>query len=231
MEQYLYDKEVDCPVCKNKFNTKKVRTRSLRVLKREEDFFVRYKDINPIFYHIFTCPECGYSSSESEFHNLSNLEREILQKSIRTKWNKRDFGGVRGFQEAEEVYKLALLIGQLLKKPKGYLGYLCLKLSWIYREQNSDKEKEFSRYALTNLEEAYEKERFPIASLDEVSLSYLLGELHRRLGEPERSIKWFSIALDNPDIKRNRLLKIRAREMWSLARDQHKQNKGTVQNA
>ncbi|QUH25980.1 DUF2225 domain-containing protein [Serpentinicella alkaliphila] len=231
MEHFLYDKDVQCPLCRNKFKTKKVRTRFLKVVKRDDDFCVTYKDINPIYYHIFTCPECGYSSSESEFNNLSKIGKEILEKSIRGKWSKRDFGGIRGHREAEEVYKLAILNGQLMKKPKGYIGGLCLKLAWIYREQNDKREFAFLKYALDLLEDAYQNERFPIASLDEVNLAYLIGELSRRLGDPKKSVVWYSKALDNPDIRRHRLLQIRAREQWSLAREQYKSHKEMKQNA
>jgi len=231
MEQFLYDKDVNCPLCRNKFKTKKTRSRNLKLIKRDDDFCVTYKDINPTYYHIFVCPECGYSATESEFDNLSKVEKEILDKSIRSKWKKRDFGEVRDFQEAVEVYKLAILTGQLLKKSKGYIGSLCLKLAWIYRENGNDKEMEFLKYALSLLEEAYQYERFPIAGLDEVNLAYLIGELNRRLGNPKVSITWFGLALSNPNIKKHRLIQLRAREQWSLAREQYNMDKENKQNA
>lgn len=53
MDMRLFEKEVDCPVCKNHFITQKTRNRRLKVLKRHEDFFVEYEDISPIHYEYF----------------------------------------------------------------------------------------------------------------------------------------------------------------------------------
>ncbi|MDR5658992.1 DUF2225 domain-containing protein [Serpentinicella sp. ANB-PHB4] len=221
MEKFLYDKEVECPICKNNFSTKKVRTRALRVQKRDEDFCVTYKDINPIYYHMWICPECGYSASESEFNNVSKEQKEVFDDRVRKRWKKRAFGSDRSFEEAEESYKLAILTGQILKKSQGYIASLCLKLAWLYREQNHEKERDFLKYALSYFEDAYQNERFPIGGLDEVSLAYLVGELNRRVGDPKESISWYAKALDHPDIKKHRQIQLKAREQWRLAREQH----------
>lgn len=230
MEHLLYDKQIVCPLCRNKFTTKKVRTRTLKMVKRDDDFCVIYKDINPTYYHIFVCAECGYSSTEGEFSDLSKNDKEILEGSIRSKWKKRHFEGVRSFEEAEEIYKLAILIGQLLKKTRGYIGSLCLKLAWIYRQENDKREQEFLQYALDFFEDAYQNERFPVSGLDEVELSYLIGELNRRLGKPQKSIHWFAKALDNPDIKKHRQIQLKARELWRVAREQYHAEKESVEN-
>lgn len=222
MENLLYEKKVDCPCCKNVFVTQKVRMRRLKVLERHPDFYVKYKDIQPIYYQVWVCPNCGFSATESGFVDLTRDQRAFLKEKVSSKWNQRDFGGVRSFEEAEESYKLALLIAQLLKMKKGYIGSLCLKLAWLYRGCQSEKELEFLKHALNYLETAYQTEPFPIAGLDEVSLSYLVGELHRRFNNINDAIKWYGKALDHPDIKRNRQIQLMAREQWYLAREQHR---------
>ena len=65
----LFDKKVECPICKTEFTTKKVRSSRLRLLKRDEDFFNHYETENPIKYNIFVCPNCGYSAYENKFDN------------------------------------------------------------------------------------------------------------------------------------------------------------------
>lgn len=230
MEQFLYEKKVDCPCCKNVFTTQKVRIRRLKVLERCTDFYVKYKDIDPIYYQVWICPNCGYSATESQYGDLTKSEKEFLYQNISKKWSQRDFGGIRTFEEAEESYKLALVMAQLLKRQKGYIGSICLKLGWLYRGKDQEKEKEFLKHALYYLEAAYQEEPLPIAGLDEISLAYLVGELHRRFDNIKDAIKWYAKALDNPGIKRNRRIQLMAREQWAVAREQGKLKKETYSN-
>ena len=226
MDQYLFDKELDCPVCVNHFVTKKPRLRKLPVDKKDSDFHIWYKEINPVHYNVWVCPNCGFSATESEFKKLTTDEKTAVLKNVSLKWNKRDFGGIRTTEMAFETHKLALIIAQLLNKSKGYLGGLCLRLAWLYRErENAEQETIYLNYALEHLEDAYTHESFPIAGLDEVSLSYLIGELKRKTGEPQNAIFWFGRALDHPDIKFKRIIQLKAREQWQLARDAYKKQK------
>lgn len=226
MENLLYDKDCVCSVCKYKFTTKKVRMRPLRIEKREEDFNVIYKnDINPNYYYIWVCPICGYAATEKEFGNIKKEQIKIVRSMVSSKWKERDFGGIRTFQEAEESFKIALFIAQILEKSRAYVGGVCLRLAWLYREIKNPKEQEFLAYALESFEKAYQTERIDEAGLDEVSLAYLNGELNRRLGDYKRAIKWYGVTLEHPDIKRKRQIQIKAREQWSRAREQHSSDK------
>lgn len=226
MENLLYDKDCNCPVCKNKFKTKKVRTRPLRIKKREDDFNVIYKNnINPLYYYIFVCPKCGYSSTEKEFENINKDQANILNKAIGSKWNERNFGNERTFHEAEESYKMALLVAQILNKSKTYKGGVSLRLAWLYREINSPKEEEFLKHALDCFEDAYEKERVEESGLDEISLVYLNGELNRKIGKYKEAIQWYGITLEHPDIKNKRQIQLKAREQWRLAKEQYNSQK------
>ncbi|MCC5910248.1 MAG: DUF2225 domain-containing protein [Clostridiaceae bacterium] len=230
MEHLLYDKEINCPCCKNKFNTKKVRGRKLKVLERQTDYYVKYQDLNPIYYHVWICPKCGYSATEGEYVELNKDQIHIVKEKISNKWKQQDYGTIRTQQEAEASYKLAILTGQLLKKPKGYLGGLSLKLAWIYREMKDEREMEFLNYALDFFETSYQQEPLPVAGLDEVSLAYLIGELKRRLDDPETAIKWFAKALDHPEIKRKRQIQLMAREQWQEARAIYSKRKKSEAN-
>lgn len=221
MENLLYDKDCTCSVCTYEFTTKKVRTRPLRIEKREDDFNVIYKNINPNYYYIWVCPICGYAATEREFDNIREDQIKTVKKVVSSKWKERDFGGVRTFQEAEDSFKMALLIAQILEKSRAYTGGVCLRLAWLYREIGDSREQEFLAHALRHFEKAYQTERIDEAGLDEVTLAYLNGELNRRLGHYRSAIKWYGTALEHPDIKRKRQIQIRAREQWGIAREQY----------
>ncbi|QXM05642.1 DUF2225 domain-containing protein [Crassaminicella indica] len=231
MNKVLYDKEIQCPVCKNVFHTKKVRSSAVRVEKRDTDFCVYYNGENPIFYAVFACPNCGYAALESVFQEISPLGKKMILSEISPKWVQRDLGKERTVDNAIEVYKLALLCAELMNQKKGILGMLCLRLAWLYRYIGEERELEFLGHAVNCFEEAFRYEPLPIGNLDEVSLLYLLGELNRRLEQYDEAIDWFNKAVSNREIKRKRKLDMLAREQWLLAKEEYKRQKGQSQSA
>lgn len=234
MTEYIYDKKIECPICKWEFSTKKARSRGLKVLERHDDFNVVYKDINPNYYYIWVCPNCGYSSTETEFNEINTIQKNTFKQIIGPKWVPRDFGGVRTAKEAEETLKLAILTAQLMKKSKAYIGSLCLRLAWVYREIKSSKEQEFLKFALDNFLESYSGEKLPLAGLDDLTMAYFIGELSRKMGNYREAIKWYSKTLDNPNIKDKRQLQLKTREQWKVAKEQYdleKENQGTGASA
>ncbi|QZY57376.1 DUF2225 domain-containing protein [Crassaminicella profunda] len=225
MNGALYDKEIQCPVCKNIFHTKKVRSSAVRVERRDTDFCVYYNGENPIFYGVFVCPNCGYASLESVFQEISPLGKKNISTKLSPKWIQRDFGNERNVYKAIEAYKLALLSGQLINQKKGILATICLRLAWLYRYIDGEREIDFIEHAVNCFEEAFRYEPLPIGNLDEVSLVYLLGELNRRLKKYDEAIDWFNRAVSNRAIKRKRKLDAMAREQWSLAKEEYKKQK------
>lgn len=231
MENYLYDKELACPICSQKHTTKKARLRKIPVDRKDSDFHIWYKEVNPVFYNVWVCPNCGFSATESEHKPLNVDQKARILKHISVKWTKRDFGGIRTMDQAVESHKLAILNGQLMGKAKGYLGGLCLRLAWLYRESENPEEHTYLKYALQHLEEAYTDEDFPIAGLDEVSLAYLIGELKRMLGQPKEAIFWYNRALEHPDIKNKRLIQLKARDQWQTAKEEYNRLKEEAKDA
>lgn len=231
IDKELYDKEVNCPICNNKFSTKKVRSSAIRTLRRDTDFCVHYKAVNPYFYGIWICPKCGYASTENRFNSIKKVHHDIIKKSVTAKWKQRDYGKNRTIQDSIICYKLALYEGNLLNYEKSYIGSICLKIAWLYRyKENNDLEYRFLKYALESFEEAFSKEDSPMAGMDSSAIAYLIGELNRKLKSYEESIKWFQTALKDPQIKKNRNLENMARDQWRLASEEYKKVKGELEN-
>lgn len=220
LDQLLYDKSVDCPVCNKEFTTKKVRMSRLKLIKRDEDLLSYYEGVNPLIYQIFVCPYCGYAASESRFDSISNKDKKIILDNITAKWKKRSYGDIRSDEDAIITYKLALYVGQLLDYAKIELGSLTLSIAWLYRIVG-DKEEE-NRFLSTTkelYEFSYYNESLVGSNMDEIRLAYLLGEINRRIGKKEEALKWFNGVLSNPHIKSNPMIEKLAREQWRLTRD------------
>lgn len=225
MKKDLYEKKIVCPVCSNNFTTKKVRTSAVRVSKRDKDFCPYYEGENPLFYGVFVCEHCGYAALEGSFSKINLEDREKIKNVISPKWKSRNYGERRNIDEAIEVYKLALLCCEILGNKSSIQGKICLRLSWFYRYKNEKEEKKFIDFTIKSFEKAYTGERIDGNEYDEVVVLYLLGELNRRMENYSESIVWFDKALSNPEIKRKRHIELKARDQWSLAREEYKKEK------
>ena len=220
MPKELFDKTLNCPCCTLKFMTQKVRTSRLRLIKRDEDFLNYYNEINPIYYTIFVCPNCGYAASETRFEGIQRPGIRIIKDNISLKWVKRDFGGVRDIDDAIETYKLALLQGTMLEYKNVELANICLSLGWLNRlKEDQQEENRFLSLARNQFIEAYNNESLAGTNMDDAKITYLIAELSRRLGEKEESLTWFGICLGLPEIKMNPALDDMAREQWRLTKE------------
>lgn len=215
----LYAKEIDCPACGQGFSSKKVRMSRLRLIKRDEDFLSHYKDINPLLYSVFVCPDCGYAGLEDKFTSLRPGDQELVREKVTSKWKTRSYGGIRNINDGIESHKLALYIGEILDYSRLELGNLCLSLAWLYRIQEDQEEYRFLELAKNLYQAAYYNESLVATAMDELKLTYLMGELNRRLGNKAEAVQWFNTAISNPDLGLNKALETLVREQWRLARE------------
>lgn len=216
----LYDKDVKCPVCLRQFTTKKARTSRLRAIKRDEDFLNYYKTENPIKYSVFVCPNCGYASIDDKFENISREDAGIILDNVTSRWKSRDFGGVRTDSVAIETYKLALISCTLLGYKKLEQGNICLNIGWLYRlKGNQVEEKRFLEFARDKFIEAYNNESLSGTNMDESKLTYLIGELSRRIDDKEEAQTWFAASMNLPSTKLNPGLDKLLREQWRITKE------------
>ncbi len=215
----LYDKKIICPICNTEFITKKVRFSKLRLIKMDEDFLSYYEDVNPIIYNIFVCPNCGYSATEDKYKKVAPEKKETILREISSRWNKRSFGDIRSIDDGIESQKLALYIGELLDCRKIELASICLNIAWLYRIKEDEEEYRFLELAENLYRDSYYNENLRGTNMEEIKLSYLIGELNRRLGNKEEALKWFSTTISNPELKANPMLENMVREQWTLIRE------------
>ena len=103
MIEGLYNKEVVCPVCKQKFQVTKVKARACKVKSRDSDFCVHYEGINPIFYDAWVCENCGYANHADKFGEITQREADILKNKLMPKWKKHSLAGERDVDAAIEA--------------------------------------------------------------------------------------------------------------------------------
>lgn len=218
----MFERHVKCPVCTYEFDTMKMLANAPKVVKRDPDFYTTYAGENPMYYAVFVCPNCGYSAFEKDFKEVSDSVLEVILQKISLQWNKRNYSGMRSTEEALEVYKLALLCYSLTKANNMTIGKITMRIAWLYRELGDPKEKEFIQHTVNYFEKAYTTENFSDDIEEELTLLFVMGEFQRQLGNMRESVKWFSKALEIPEIKKKRHLEMRIRDQWSLVSESYR---------
>ncbi|MGE5677326.1 MAG: DUF2225 domain-containing protein [Pseudomonadota bacterium] len=222
MNDSLYTKKADCPICGKQFSSTKAKVNSCKVDRKDEDFCVHYVSLNPLYYEIFVCPHCGYAAAENSFRDITDKEIKLLKDAFSGRTVAKSFCEERTLEDAIAAFKLAIFTAELRSAKASTLAGLCLKLAWMYRFAGNNQEEVFLIHALNRYAEAYDKEGLPIGNLDEMSVQYLMGELSRRVGMLNDAVVWFGKVVSHPDRRENPRIENLAREQWTAAKEQIK---------
>lgn len=218
-KDYLYDKEITCPVCHNVFRAKSVKTGGYRIAKVDSDFFINYNMVNPYFYDVWICDKCGYSAMKVDFEKIKNSQIDAVKDNISKKWHKKEYPDIYDINIAIERFKLALLNYYITGSKASKKTFCCLKLAWMYRMlKDNDNEQLFLNQALEGLNAAYSQEEFPINGMNNFSCMYLLGELSRRVGKFDEANQWFSKVITAPSVDKK--IKDMARDQRDLMKNE-----------
>ena len=204
LPEWLYRKQMTCPVCKRTFLDSYPRYTRLRVEYVEPDLRPHYvADILPFGYDVTVCFNCGYSMLTDRYEEISEKQRQSLREKILPKFHPRNYPLLLTREQSEERYKLAQLSGQVMDLKASEWAYLMLHIAWFYKKtaegewmEANDKvdlgEETLKYYkeAAKSFAEAYIGEAFPIRGMNDLTLAYLEAVLFYRIGNMEESEKW-----------------------------------------
>ena len=212
----LYDQKVTCPLCGSNYTTKKVLSRMAKVERVDGDFYAKYTGLNPNYYLVNVCTDCGFSFLEKTKPKITKQQRSRYIDEVIPRWRQRDYSLARSAQEAIGSYKLAIYCAQFFEEAAKTVGVLCLQLAWVYRDlKNEAQERRFLTDALEFYRYAYEND----SSIEpDGKLTYLLGELSRRLGDSKSAILFVNQVIHDKQATPKYVRK--ARDQWSLLREE-----------
>lgn len=184
LQDTLYDKNYECPVCQNIFTAKAIRTGKNQVTSIDQDLYAHYSVVNPLLYDVISCPHCGYTALSKIFGTLLPTQIEWIKDQMVSKYKKRPFGAYTSLRDAITKYQLALACTIIKKGKIGEQSYLCLHIAWLYRDLNDTKSEEiYLKKALDGFKKALETENFPIFSLDALTTTYIISAIAYQLKE------------------------------------------------
>lgn len=217
---YTYSVDKECPICGEKTKVTKVRSRLIK-LKQDFDFCNHYKDFNPYYYSVWVCSHCGYAADEAHFSMLAQRDKDKVAEFLGKKEVKLQFKEERSRNDAIAAFKLGLFFADMIEAKPSYLAGLYLKLAWLYREAEEEgQEKELLARALEYYDKSLTTERYPIGSMTDNAVMYLIGALHYKTGDLEKATQYLSRIVGSEKARLEPNIYNRARDLWQDIRQE-----------
>ncbi len=229
-EDCVFEKKIRCPVCDEEFKTKMVKTGRAKLIGQDTDLRPKYQGVDSLKYDAILCPYCGYAALNRFFNYMTSAQAKWIQEQISSSFRgvEQSDRPIYTYDEAIMRHKLALLSTVVKKSKASERAYICLKLAWLSRGKAETLPEDTPDFAhvkeilykdeMEDLKNAYEgfatafsKENFPICGMDELTVSYLLADLARQLGEYKEAKKYISRVLTSRES--NERIKSKARTL------------------
>ena len=224
----LFDKSAECPICGKSFSYRAVRTGKARLLGQDQDLRPKYDKFDPAKYDVVVCPYCGYAALIRYFTALPDAQVKLVKAGIGGKVHGVSNPPIFSYDDAIQRYQLALASSIVKRAKDSEKAYVCLKMAWVIRGKKeslpldtenydevmkglTDDEFEALKFAYDGFVRARQKESFPIAGMDEITIDYLIGVLAAKFGEFDTAQKMIAGILMNKAA--NNRIKDRARDL------------------
>lgn len=208
----IYDKAFKCPICDAEFTSKVVKTGKLKNQGMDDDLRPRAM-FDTLKYDGITCPHCGYSTLARYWNiNPTTGQMKLIKDNV-TKGFKGipATGEIFTYDDAILRHKMALVCSIVKRSKSSEKAYICLKMGWLYRgkaehiteeldpldaRNPEDIKKELKAQeieCLTNaydgFTEAFSKENFPMAGMDENTVTFLSAQLAKIIGKYDDALR------------------------------------------
>jgi uncharacterized protein len=183
----LQQVELQCPICETRFRSQSVVSTNSFGGKRT-DFHERAAGTQPLPYLIHTCNRCGFSGADRDFSDDAEIS-PILKERV---WNELAPAIATGTLTGSEKYEAAAKVAEWQALEPRQIADLLLRASWCcVDEGDTEAERFFRRKAAWKFEESLESYD-AIGREERAVLTYLVGELWRRVGDTARATTWLN---------------------------------------
>jgi uncharacterized protein (DUF2225 family) len=175
--------KLDCPCCGRRFESDGLA--SMNQSGTATDFRPVTIGSSPLPFYIHACSKCGYAGFERDFETIrisDHVKRMIEERLTPSVDDEGPFAGRR--------YEHAAWIKTWQGEPKSQIAHLYHMAAWCCVDDDRPREEEYyRRRAVENYEAAMGEGSISGDQIPEIT--YLIGELYRRIGEGENASRWF----------------------------------------
>ncbi|MCR5032442.1 MAG: DUF2225 domain-containing protein [Lachnospiraceae bacterium] len=239
-EDFLFDKTFECPVCSNKFTARTVRAGKVKLVGTDLDLRPKYQQADVLKYDVVCCNRCGYTALSRYFPHVTDKQAKMVKEQISINFKPlQQSTDVYSYDEALDRHKLALVTSIVTKAQASERAYICLKSAWLLRGKREnldpatpdfakvtaelqDQENQFLVNALEGFKSAIQTEGFPMAGMDDTTVSYLIAALATECHQTDVASKMIAQILTSPSA--NARIKDKARDLKDVLMQELKKN-------
>lgn len=181
----IEEESFTCPVCGEVFEDAVVL--STNQMGTHTDFMPVVGGLFPFPYYVHACPACGFAGFDDDFSATYEQEfKDWVASELKSELASAEFyGGLK--------YLLGARCAQKLGQPDRAVADLYLRGAWCaVVEETPELEARCRREAVKMFEKALAEGGVPAE--ERAPITYLVGELHRRLGDAQEAAAWFDRA-------------------------------------
>ena len=177
-----------CPICFNEFSSQAVLCTNA-FGGRRTDFHECAVGAQPLPYLIHTCWTCGYTGDERDFGE----EAEVTPTIKEHVWDELAPKVPDGPMTGSDKYEFAAWVAVWQGAEPRVIADLLLRAAWCcVDEDDTEAERYFRREALWMFERALATYQ-GVAPEERSVVTYLVGELWRRVGDAKQARTWFNL--------------------------------------
>lgn len=190
-------KQVACPFCHTQFEV--IEYSEVEYFGMDTDFRTQYKTEGVYENSIYVCPHCNYATWGADFSKPLDLDQ---MRAI----DGRLSGHRNEYEDYFEIpvhdrFAYAGLTYEAMGRTSIDLAYLYLTASWACRENDDiENERNFQNLAIQKLKRSIDEGLFNqdydgvSGQIMETNITYLIGELYRRIGNLDQAKIWIAKA-------------------------------------
>lgn len=183
--------DLTCPVCATDFRSQTVIATNGYGGKRT-DFHERAAGMQPLPYFVHLCTTCGYAGVTRDFGDEVRPD-ELLREQV---WSELAPALRASLPSGSLKYEHAAKVAAWQGSDARYLADLYLRAAWCcVDEGDSEAERYFRRHAAWSFAAALE-DYDGVPEDERAVITYLVGELWRRIGDHHQAQRWFDRVAD-----------------------------------
>ena len=179
-----------CPNCRQQFTSALLPPGSLPG-RRRTDFQLAADGLQPLPFEVHLCARCGFAGP-AQWFEAEDLPFEVSQHV----WDDLAPRAAGGRLTASEKYEFAAKVATWSGASMREVADLWLRAAWCCVDEGDiEAERYYRRHAAWMFEDCL-KEYDAVERDDRPAVTYLVGELWRRIGDEKRAREWFERVAD-----------------------------------
>ncbi|MBM3239855.1 DUF2225 domain-containing protein [Candidatus Poribacteria bacterium] len=185
--------ELKCPCCNTKFESRSLM--STTVGFKETDFHPISLGFQALPLYIHTCTHCGFTGLLGDFEKPKKISNQLAKRIS------NEIGPLvrDGLPDGGTRYEFAARIAEWQGKDPETIANLYLHAAWCcVDERDMENESIYRLSAIEYFKRALDEEGC-LSDDSRTTVTYLIGELYRRVGEIELAHEWFNRVISESD--------------------------------